>query len=89
VRDSRTRGRPASSGASTAHAWAGSGTGERRVAGGDEASDETRSPAAALTDPVGGGYSRSKGTGEDDRNPTETRGVAVAPAGRSQVQFSL
>src|SRR5664279_4883474 len=35
VRDSRTRGRPANNGASTAHAWAGSGTGERRVAGVD------------------------------------------------------
>jgi len=58
VRDSRTRGRPASNGANTAHAWAGSGTGDRRVAGGDDASTETASPAAALTDPVGGGYSR-------------------------------
>ena len=89
MRDSRTRGRPASNGANTAQAWAGSGTGERQVAGGDEASDETRSPAAALTDPVGGGYSRSKGTGEDDRKPMTTREVAVAPAGRSQVQCSL
>src|SRR5664279_4547291 len=89
VRDSRTRGRPANNGASTAQAWAGSGTGERRFAGSDGASTETASPAAALTDPVGGGYSRERGKGEDDRNPTETREVAVAPAGRSQVQFSL
>jgi hypothetical protein len=58
LRDSRTRGRPASNGARMDQACAGSGSGEMSLAGSDRVSKGHASPAAALTDQAGGGYSQ-------------------------------